>query len=84
MRKQWIPGHYSLPRGLGTRLVALPQIDIPKRDRQVRAYIARIDPSFKSSANIQLGECGALRSEREQVVSCIYRQHGSYVYTACF
>ena len=33
-----------------------------------------------------LGECGALWGERERVVSCIYRQHGSYVhvYTACF
>ena len=32
---------------------------------------------------IILGECGALWGERERVVSCIYRQHGSYVYTAC-
>ena len=36
------------------------------------------------SCCIKLGECGALWGERERVVSCIYRQHGSYVYTACY
>ena len=30
-----------------------------------------------------LGEYSALWGERERVVSCIYRQQGSYIYTAC-
>ena len=37
-----------------------------------------------SKLAVILGECGALWGEREPVVSCVYRQHGSYVYTACY